>query len=309
LTLHNQEREQRNLEILGERLRAVRESRGMSSLQLAAAMESSLTSIRDWENGARKLQSDTVRRLADALELSYPEEIYWLGLAGHIPSTRMPAKKQIITALEAYYQDLSKLNYPVQIIDHHFRYWVVNPATIDFAGSYMGLRAMMENGLTALDVIFNSNIDFFGRISKPEDITSRQAQLVRRIIGRSIHRRHEAFYQNYPEFMRQRLSDADYTNFIRIWSEVDSVKDKDEQQPHLADDIVLRNFNFNYHDGRTRNLQMRTDHIRYFGDLFELTLFHPPQPDTQGVFKTQAKEGLKLWEVINIDHLMRQYNG
>jgi transcriptional regulator with XRE-family HTH domain len=53
--------EQENLEILGRRLQEVRELRQMSALRLAAEMESSLTSIRDWENGARKLQPATIR--------------------------------------------------------------------------------------------------------------------------------------------------------------------------------------------------------------------------------------------------------
>lgn len=301
--------EQLNLEKLGERLRLIREQRGMSTLKLAAAMDSSLTSIRDWENGARKLQSATVRRLAEALELSYPEEMYWLGLAGHIPHTRMPAKKQVIRALDAYYEDIKDLPYPVQIIDHHFRYWVVNPATIDFIGSHDALAALMANNLTALDVIFNTQIGFFRRISREDDIRNRQRQLARRIMGRSLHRRHEHFYQNYPTVLQKRLSPEDFEVFITIWEEVNTILDIEAQQPRLADDIMLRYFEFQYPDRPTRKLQMRTDHLRHFGDIFEITLFYPLDASENGAATIQSNEGIKLWDVVNVDSLLREYDG
>ena len=300
--------EQQNLETLGKRLKRIREIRGMSALKVAAAMDSSLTSIRDWENGSRKLQSDTVRRLAEALELSYPEEMYWLGLAGHIPHTRMPAKHQVMTALEAYYEDICNLPYPAQIIDHHFRYWVVNSATIDFIGDRDGLKALMANKLTALDVIFNTNIGYFKRISKEEEIRNRQHQLARRIMGRSIHRRHETFYQDYPTVMQSRLSEEDYARFIDIWEDVNTVLDETQEQPRLADDIMLRYFEFQYPNGDTRRLQMRTDHIRYFGDLFEITVFYPYGIEKSDSFSIQAEDGIKLWDVTPIDAVLREYD-
>lgn len=301
-------KEQQNLETLGERLRTVRELRGMSALKLAAAMDSSLTSIRDWESGARKLQSDTVRRLAESLGLSYPEEMYWLGLAGHIPHTRMPDKHQVIMGLEAYYEDICKLPYPAQIIDHHFRYWVVNSATIDFIGDRDGLMALMATGMTAIDVIFNTQIGYFRRVSQEAEIRSRQFQLARRIMGRSIHRRHESFYQEIPITMQNRLSDEDYARFIDIWTDVNDVLDEKDEQPRLADDIMLRYFEFQYPDGDVRRLQMRTDHIRYFGDLFEITLFYPFGSGTGDLFEQKASDGICLWETTNIDSVLREYS-
>ncbi|MEO1643634.1 MAG: helix-turn-helix transcriptional regulator [Chloroflexota bacterium] len=300
-------REQRNLETLGHRLQATRESRDMSPLQLAAVMESSLTSIRDWENGARKLQSATVRRLAEALELSYPEEMYWLGLSGHIPSTRMPAKKQIIQALSAYYEDLERLPFPAQIIDHHFTYWIVNSATIDFVGSREGLIAMMQNKLTALDVVFNSQIGFFHRISRPEELINRQKQLARRIMGRSLHRRHENFYQDYPTWLKGRMSPEDYQIFTDIWEEANAVNDEHLQRPRLEDDIMLRYFEFQYPNERVRRLQMRADHLRHFGDIFEITLFYPYAGGDSHDFPPSSSDGIKLWEVADVDHLLRTY--
>lgn len=302
-------REQENLEVLGQRLQAIREQKGMSPLKLAAAMDSSLTSIRDWENGARKLQSATIRRLADALELSYPEEMYWLGLSGHLPHTRMPAKNQIIEALGAYAEDLEKLPYPAQIIDHHFTYWIVNSATLDFIGSRDGLVALLQNKLTAFDTIFNSNIGFFHRISKPDEIRNRQKQLARRIVGRSLHRRHEPFFQNLPTWLQGRLSPEDYTNFIEIWDEVNAVGARFQQRPSLEDDIMLRYFEWNYPDKRTRRLQMRADYLRHFGDIFEITLYYPFGEDDSANFQPGTQQGIKLWDVTDIDGLLRGYEG
>lgn len=299
--------EQIKLEILGQRLRAIREQRNMSPLKLAAALDSSLTSVRDWETGARKLQSSTIRRLAEALEISFPEEIYWLGLSGHIPSTRMPAKKQILDALSAYYEDLDKLPFPAQIIDHHFRYWLVNSATVDFLGSREGLIHLMQDKLTALDVVFNSQIGFFHRISRPEQIMSRQEQIARRVMGRSLHRRHEDFYQNYPTWLQKRLSPADFASFMKTWDDVNAVDDTLFLRPRLEDDIMLRYFEFSYPDKRVRRLQMRTDHLRHFGDIFEITLFYPYGEDAERDFKTSAGQGVKLWEISDIDHLLRVY--
>ena len=62
--------EQENLEKLGRRIQAMREMRQMSALKLAAELESSLTSVRDWEMGSRKLQPATIRRLAETLSIS-----------------------------------------------------------------------------------------------------------------------------------------------------------------------------------------------------------------------------------------------
>ncbi|GAB5490502.1 MAG: hypothetical protein Phog2KO_07170 [Phototrophicaceae bacterium] len=300
--------EQENLVTLGQRLKRVRELRGMSALKVAATMDSSLTSIRDWENGARKLQSDTVRRLAEALELSYPEEMYWLGLAGHIPHTRMPAKHQIMTALEAYYDDICRLPYPAQIIDHHFRYWVVNSATVDFIGNRDGLASLMANKLSIPDIIFNTQIGYFKRVSREDEIRSRQHQLARRMMGRSIHRRHEKFYQELPMMMKGRLSEADYSRFLDIWTDVNAVLDEKDEQPRLADDIMLRYFEFEYPSGDIRRLQLRTDHIRYFGDLFEITVFYPHEAGTGDLYPIEAEEGIKLWDVTPIDNTLREYD-
>lgn len=298
---------QENLETLGQRLKALREQRGMSPLKLAAAMDSSLTSIRDWENGERKLQPITIRRLAEALQLSYPEEMYWLGLGGHIPHTRMPAKEQIISALDAYYEDLKDLPYPAQIVDHHFTYWVVNPATIDFIGSYDVLANLMTHKLTALDIIFNSQIGFFERVSKPERMINRQRQLARRIMGRSLHRRHEDFYQNYPNWLSNRLGEEDFDTFFEVWDEVNSIHDLEGQNPRLEDDIMLRYFEFEYPDGGLRRLQMRTDHLRHFGDIFEIIIFYPFTPETGTLFQPTAQQGIKLWDVMDVGKLLLEY--
>lgn len=298
---------QENLEVLGERLKTIREERGMTPIKLAAEMDSSLTSIRDWENGERKLQPATIRRLAQALKLSYPEEMYWLGLAGHIPQTRMPDKEQIITALGAYYEDLNKLPFPAQIIDHHFTYWVANSATIDFVGSRDALAGLMSHQLTALDVIFNSQIGFFNRITLPEELKKRQRQLARRIMGRSLHRRHEDFYQNYPAWLEQRLPEDDFDNFIEVWNETNSVHDLEGQNPRLEDDIMLRYFTWQYPDGQVRRLQMRTDHLRHFGDIFEITLFYPYGEEVNRNEKPKSEQGVCLWDVMDVGKLLIDY--
>jgi transcriptional regulator with XRE-family HTH domain len=298
---------QQNLETLGQRLKTIRKQRGMTPLKLAAAMDSSLTSIRDWENGERKLQPATIRRLAEALQLSYPEEMYCLGLAGHIPHTRMPAKEQIISALSAYYEDLKELPYPAQIIDHHFTYWLVNPATIDFIGSYDALAALMQHKLTALDVIFNTQMGFFNRVARPNELTNRQHQLARRIMGRSLHRRHEDFYQNYPDWLQNRLPEDDFNTFLEVWDDVNSIHDVEEQNPRLKDDIMLRYFEFEYPNGEIRRLQMRTDHLRHFGDIFEIIIYYPFNQETDEQFKPQSSQGVKLWDVMDVGKLLLEY--
>ena len=297
--------QQVNLEILGQRLKTIRELRQMSPLKLAAEMESSLTSIRDWENGARKLQSDTIRRLAVALDLSYPEEVYWLGLAGHLPKMTMPSKHQIIEALEVYYAELVDLPFPAQISDHHFTYWAVNPATIDFLGSREPLANLMKQKLTGLDVIFNSQIGFLQRATESQDTTQRQTQLTRRIVGRSLHRRHEPFYQDFPNLMRQRLLPEDYEQFITIWEEANSAEQ--EQKPQLEDVILMQDFEFQYPDSRVRRLQMRGGNRWHFGDIFEITLFYPSEPEGDNLFTPIAEEGVKLWEITDVGNLLQSY--
>jgi transcriptional regulator with XRE-family HTH domain len=299
--------EQENLEKLGRRIQAMREMRQMSALKLAAELESSLTSVRDWEMGSRKLQPATIRRLAETLSVSYPEEIYWLGLAGHIPTTRMPVAEQIIMALNVYYNTIKDLPFPAQVVDHQFNYWVINPATVDFLGSRDQIVFLMQNQLNALDVIFNTHLGFITRVSKPETLIVRQKQLARRIMGRCLLRRHERFYQEYPRWLQDRIDPTDFQTFSELWEEVNEVKDSLTQNPQLEDDILLNYFDFEYPDGRFRPLQMRADHLRHFGDIFEILLFHPYGNENLEDWRLQAREGVKLWEVADVQQVLRHY--
>src|SRR5689334_13406402 len=103
---------------LGQRMRKARETRKLIQEELAhkiqefrrldhhikEAKQTKLdqATISDWENGYQTPSPNNIHLVARALELTYEEEIYWLGLAGHLAPTPVPTKAQIIPILEVY---------------------------------------------------------------------------------------------------------------------------------------------------------------------------------------------------------------
>lgn len=85
-------------ELFRERLRAARDMRGWNQVELAAAAKMPQTSIAHLESGSRKPSFDTLRRLAEALEVTTD---YLLG------RTDEPSLAQ---SADPLYRDVGKLN-------------------------------------------------------------------------------------------------------------------------------------------------------------------------------------------------------
>lgn len=56
---------------IGERIRTIRTDKGLTQRDLAARLDVSQQSIMQWENGIRHPKTDTLKRIAEALDVSY----------------------------------------------------------------------------------------------------------------------------------------------------------------------------------------------------------------------------------------------
>src|SRR5687768_14408317 len=64
--------------------------------QLAAKMRIGEQAVRRWEAGETAIPIEKLQKLAQVLRIPYPEQVYWLGLRGAIPKTRLPSSDQIV---------------------------------------------------------------------------------------------------------------------------------------------------------------------------------------------------------------------
>lgn len=56
---------------VGERIRTIRTDKGLTQRDLAARLDVSQQSVMQWENGIRHPKTDTLKRIAEALNVSY----------------------------------------------------------------------------------------------------------------------------------------------------------------------------------------------------------------------------------------------
>ena len=75
-----------NLKIFSERLKAAREAKGMTQLELAQAIAVSLASVKSWERGTTNVNGLNLKKLSDVLGVS---EEYLAGYTDDDQSTEV----------------------------------------------------------------------------------------------------------------------------------------------------------------------------------------------------------------------------
>jgi hypothetical protein len=210
-----------NLTLLGNAIRTFREQaqpKRISQFRLAALMQWEGTApIIEIEKGRRRPRPETLNALGEALQLS-PADIAWLhGLAGYRDITVMPPVEQVKRVLRTIEPEIAHRRYPVYVLDYQFRFWMMNTAGAFQGGSLDLSRHVVERGLDAFRLVFDSYLPFRGG---PSDAEVYEREIVFRFKAYNLYRRHEPFYLSLPERMKGHLAPHDYAHFVQCWNAV-----------------------------------------------------------------------------------------
>lgn len=310
MSTHQLERERDELRLkkFGEELANARQRKGFPQLKLAAELDLGGTGpVVAWEKGRRRPQIQTLTKLSQLLGSSYAEEVYWRGLTGYLPPTQIPTQAQIKEGLEPYAHYIANYPYPAYILDNRFLYWVVNFPTAELVGSQDYLLQLLSHKTTVFQAIFDSRLGISQRASNLESI---QLEQIRRFKGVNLFRRHEWFYQDYPECMKPILQKEDYDTFEKHWNTVNEVKNNfniDEYMLSQHTRAVLGQIEYNT-GNRTIHFQLTVEVLYSFGNIFTLIRYIPiSELQSQNSHMTSNSGYYALWDHVDVDALLEDY--
>jgi len=269
----------------------------------------------NWEIGKQRPQPERLHDLARTLSINYEEEIYWLGLAGYIQSTIMPDDDQIEAILEIYYRDIQDYPFPAQILDYRNNYWAMNPATTAFFGGYDAAVSMMEKRIPNIfELVFRSELGIGNIFDNFENFRKQQIVL---FILNNLHRRHEPFWQSYPQCWKDKFSLSDYQIFEVLWQEVcHEYLDGMKSSINLAEAVV----NYSYvdlqtTDGKQIRFKVLVEAPVYFYhhifDILRYTLVdEADRAEAEryfGEFWGKDVSNLKQWKVHSIKDILKSF--
>jgi transcriptional regulator with XRE-family HTH domain len=315
---------------LGERMIMARQTRGkMTQDELAQKITAlrhqeytvkpptgsivSQTTISRWEQGRQKISPGNIHMMARALDLAYEEEIYWLGLAGHLASTPVPTKEQIIPILNIYSKEIQRHPFPALIVDYRNNLWAINAPAAIFVGSYEVAAEYLEKQMMNLfDIFFSVELGFGSEVEGIAE--SREHQIMLFLIT-NLHRRHEPFLQSYPECWKHHLSD--YNEFKRLWNKVcQTYLDSFVSPEGLIQRAVDVNYvQFQTYTGIPVGFKVMAESYNYFNNNFFQVLYYvldndEDKQEAANLFKDfQGKDASKLnqWELRDVDEILASY--
>jgi transcriptional regulator with XRE-family HTH domain len=301
-----------DLETLGERIRHIREARGNTQQQISYLLNlGDPKTVGRWENGKQQPKPEYIQELARVLNISYAEEMYWLGLAGYIPPTRMPKKQQIIPVLEMFYQDIAAHPYPAYFLDFRANFWAVNPASVGLFKDYDQTVELLKGFTNLLDLMFDSRIGFSNRIVNPNAL--RRGQLSR-FIAQRLNQRHEQYWKEYPECFKDRWPEADYKLFEALWHGMNLETVEAERFSEDAVKAMFGYLPFCAPDGTRIEFKLVSQFVLYFSNQFKLVVYYPSTDEDKhkadahfSRFNQLDQTSLKLWNLRNIDDILKQF--
>ncbi|MBK8030968.1 MAG: helix-turn-helix transcriptional regulator [Chloroflexi bacterium] len=299
----------------GTALRAFRQREGIGIFDLAARLGWKGTGpVIELEKGRRLPRPSTIDRLGAALRLTPSDIAYLRGLAGYGNITRLPPKEQIIAVLETVAEQVRDYQFPLYITDFRGLYWLINENEITLHGTdYSTLEASMRSYLTVFDAIFDSRLDVRGRLVNCDQI---EQEHVFRFKARNAFRRHEPFYDEYPDAMSARLLPEDYAHFRAVWDQVVLELSPNKllfpfgNMQHGSVDLTI-----SVTDKQVFNFQRVEQQILHVDGLFDLIYYRPvgtgvEQDATYAYFAAHRPilAQLRLWELVDIDAVIAAYN-
>ncbi|MGQ9910724.1 MAG: hypothetical protein ACUVS2_18010 [Candidatus Flexifilum sp.] len=241
-----------------------------------------------------------IDKLADAFKLSYIDRFYLYGLAGKIPLLPLPSFEEVTQILEPLIPSLETWPYPAYIVDKlHFRFWAVNAATLAVIGGYEKARELAN--CTVFQLLFAKKYgvtDLFG--DKLEAVRREQIRYYKTL---NIWVRHESFYMEYPERLRDRdgLTPEEYAVFECLWNETFPFSvQSDASRSHVQ--ISQSGLPFD----------LVPNPILALNNLFYIIWYHLRSDDAElkaqlsqrfglPVQSTDNRKAVKLWELSDVD--------
>ena len=209
-----------NIKKFGKRLKQARASAKLKQVELAYLIGSDVKDVSIWENGRhnRRMSVQKIQQVVDVLNIPYAEQMYWLGLLGYTPTTRMPKAKRILKELEIYAHSIRTDPIPSVIVDYRFNIWAYNAGAIKNIGDKNRAIDVIENNLSNIFTLLLSEASNNIRENKewtPDLIKNLHSQT---IIFKAINlkRSHEPFWNLYPQLFKELLPDH-YSVLENVW--------------------------------------------------------------------------------------------
>lgn len=245
-----------------------------------------------------QITDDRIEALAQAFELSYPDSMYLYGLAGKIPSTRTPSLAQITQSFDTLVSGLQDFPFPAYVLDSRlFRFWMVNSPTIALIGGYN--RMLELANCSVFQLLFSPRFGITGLFG--DSLRRIQIEQIRRFKALNILRRHEEFYMEYPERLRDKdgLTDEEYAVFEETWNAV-SPDSRPSANYAAAADLA-----FDFGDQRII-FHLTAETVLDLGNLFSISWFNLWNREYEEVanllFNSIGKQPcVKVWELPNIN--------
>jgi DNA-dependent RNA polymerase auxiliary subunit epsilon len=242
-----------------------------------------------------RIEDESLRDIVEALQLNYDDSFYLHGLAGKLPPMRMPRPAQIQRTLTQYEAKLKAHPYPMYVLDVlNFRFWLANAPLIGLIGGLE--RAHTLAGTSVFQLLFSRQLGVAGQFG--DKLATVQEGQVRRYKAMNRFRRHEAFYMEYPERLRDQdgLTAEEYAEFAALWTTVEPAQDET-----LYSTLAMQVPN-----SSTVTFELKVEVIFNLKDLFTVTRFDILEPEwrepVRQVFAALYQgDCLRVWEIDGVD--------
>lgn len=294
----------------GEQLELLLQDKGWSSADLSDRIYNdggnNRTQIDRWRKIGRnrstvRITEDSLELLVKALDLSYADAVYFYGLAGKIPPLKMPSFRQVKRSLDVVSAGLGSFPFPAYVLDsRYYRFWLVNAATARLVGGDDNVFALAN--CSVLQLIFSRKYgvaDLFG-----EKLPDVQREQIRRYKALNIMRRHEHYYMEYPDRLKEKdgLTDAEYAAFLEVWNNVEA----DSLPAHNAVNDVEYTLG-----GTSITFRLTAETILDLDNLFSITWYDIRDQSQRDMARSIFASGnvnnvLRMWDLpgVNLQALL-----
>lgn len=280
----------------GAELMKARKARKWNRDKLAMefyGMPGNITTISRWEQGINLPASDSIERLVEIFDLSYPDTMFWYGLAGKLPRLKMPSKRQIVQSLDTMIPALKEYPYPAYVLDSRYnRICLLNHAAVILIGGIARVRELADRSVFQL--LFSEQLGVTRFLEK--DLAEIREEQIRRFKIANMYWQHEDYYMEYPERLKSKdgLLEAEYNEFRKLWEKVHS-NEISSIDPIIGDII----FGFK----RPIRFRIVNELIVSLGNLFSVSWYNIADRKYDDAAKkvfgqVSSGECVKLWEIL-----------
>lgn len=224
--------------------------------------------------------------------------MYFYGLAGKIPSTLTPTLSQIIQSFDTLISGLQNFPFPAYVLDsRYFRFWMINSPTMALIGGFD--RVIELANCSVFQLLFSPRFGI--SILLGESLRRIQIEQVRRFKALNILRRHEEFYMEYPERLRDKdsLTDDEYAVFEETWNTV-SPDSKSAANYTVAADLA-----FDLGEHRIV-FHLTAETVLDLGNLFSISWFNLWNREYEGAARVLfnsagSQHCVKVWELPDVN--------